>query len=770
MRTWAARPAVITAAAAAVFAAACAARFLCAFFYAPAYNKMYSESLVRFRYAEMIMDGEPLPAVDPMVQWPEGFPRDRMDMVYPDYLTGWTYRAWAALAGGVDHYTFLRWFMAFYAVLYVPAAFLFFLAAFRRRWPALAATLLYVTCLPTFWRAAGTYLREDFATPPLILATAAGWWFLRGGEASRRARAWMVAGLAAATLWAMSSWHMAQFYLNLILGITFLIALAGRRGRFGDAGLGLLLGTAAAALLNKPLWVKGVMWSPTAAAALALAVWGYWRGPKEKWLGRLALLAGAAVLVGLSLLKAGSGAYGHAYALIWSKIRFVGIRPADPAQLPLDARIFWMGPYQTTTAQRALMEYALLLPLAVGAFVWGLLRARAPRDERWRWEAFPAVMTLATGVLYWLIVRLTIFFAPWAALAAVAPVVWARTARARIIAGTLLAAVAAFQVFWITNLPNPTPPRLWLEKLPKPAEPVWDYGAGDNDAFLWLGSHTAPGAAVLTQFGVSASVMYWAHRPVALHPMFEVPEIRPKIVATAKTFMASEEALYTLCRQWRISYVIFNAPIFLIYEPPGDRYFAMAPAPASDAVGMKMQFAPETLTRFRLVKETYVFRIYEVGKSYDGYRARRYHPYFDKAVFPALPDRNAFYEEVGRIKLAGEHYKLAVVYQSRGWWRSAAAEYGRVLDLHPDYEDAEMRLGYCLVQSNQLEAAEVHFRRAVATDPENALAHTYMGSYFLSAGAYEAALAEYRRAAELAPGDAAARERIRYLESMKAGN
>ncbi|HUV86360.1 MAG TPA: tetratricopeptide repeat protein [bacterium] len=769
---WAAaarRPGIVVAATALALAAVAVARVDFLLKLTPQTNEMYSESLVRFRYAEMIMKGEALPRADPMVQWPEGFPRDEMIMPLPDYAVGLSYRLWSAGFGPADRYAYLRYFMAFYAATYVPAAFLLFWVMFRRPWPAWAATALYATCLPTFLRAAGNYLREDFATPALLAGSALVWLLLEGRPKGRGKRIAVAAALGACVLYALSCWHMAQFYANVLLAAVFLAAFLGRPGAYGHIGVGLLLGTAAAALLNKPLFAKGVLWSPTVAAAAALAAWGAVRRPATvRW--RLALAGGATALAALSLLAVGSGAYGHAYALIWAKLRLAGVHPDDPTRLPVDARIFWMGPYDTTTLKRALIEYGPLLVAAATAFFWScgkyVRRRKTPAGGA---PFFPAAMTVITAVLYWFLVRLTIFFAPWAAIWAAFPAATARRTWTKAVGAALVAGLLAFQFYWATNYGRPGLPRRLLEFLPEKEDPLWDYGKSDNEIFFWLKDNTPEGSAILGQFGLSASVMYWSERPVALHPMYEVPEIRTKIVETSRAYMSPEDDFYELCRRWRISYVVFNAPVFLVYQPPGDRYFAATPNPPADAVGMKMQFQPESLTRFRLIHETYSFRVFEVGRPYDGFVARRYHPYFDDSLFPGLPSREHYREVVAAIERAGDHYNRGPVLERSSRWSAAAAQYGIALSLHRDYEDAELRLGYCLAQLQRYGEAEPHFRRALHVEPENATAHTYMGSYYFSTGSYEAALKEYRRAYELDPDDPENLERIRLTEKILAG-
>jgi len=762
------RPAVVIGATAVALVAVAAARVDLVLKLTPKTNDMYSESLVRFRYAEMVMKGEALPRLDPMVQWPEGFRRDEMILPLADYAVGLSYRLWAEIFGPPDRYAYLRYFMAFYTASYVPGAFLLFWVMFRRPAPAWAATALYATCLPTYLRAAGNYLREDFATPALVAASALVWLFVENRPLTPRKRVAAATALGLCVFYALSCWHMAQFYANVLLAVVLLAALAARPGLYGHIGVGFLLGTAAAVLLNKPLFVKGVLWSPTVAAAAPLAAWGLARRPASvRW--RLALAGSAAALVSLSLLAVGSGAYGHAYALIWAKLRLAGVHPDDPTRLPAGARIFWMGPYGTTTLKRALIEYGPLLVVAAYVFLRSCLRRLSRSKTAGGLTFFPATMTAVTAASYWLLVRLTIFFAPWAAALGTLPAATARRRWAKIFWAALVAALLAFQFYWATNYSRANPVRRLLELLPEKEEPLWDYGKSDNDLFSWLKENTPPGSGILGQFGLSASVMYWSERPVALHPMFEVPEIRDKIVEASRGFMKPEGEFYELCRRWRIAYVIFNAPVFLVYEPPGDRYFAATPRPPADAVGMLMQFRPEALTRFRLVYETYSFRVFEVGRPYDGYAARRYHPYFDTSLFGELPSREYYRDVTKAIERADEHYARGLGLERAKQWSAAAGQYGVVLNLHPDYEEAEMRLGYCLAQLQRYDDAAPHFRRALYVEPENPVAHTYMGSYYFSTGDYEAALKEYRRAYELDPDDPENLDRIRLVEKIMAG-
>jgi tetratricopeptide (TPR) repeat protein len=141
-----------------------------------------------------------------------------------------------------------------------------------------------------------------------------------------------------------------------------------------------------------------------------------------------------------------------------------------------------------------------------------------------------------------------------------------------------------------------------------------------------------------------------------------------------------------------------------------------------------MQFAPEELRRFRLVYETYSARLFEVGAPYDGYRATAYHPLFDRDRFPGIPPEGellAFYDDVGR---AASRYFEGAALQRLGRYDAAAAAFNDALQWHPDYEDADFRLGMCLIYLGRETEGRRELERAVAAHPGDATARAWLAA------------------------------------------
>ncbi|NIT35063.1 MAG: tetratricopeptide repeat protein [candidate division Zixibacteria bacterium] len=675
----------------------------------------FVESCMRFRYAEMRMLGREPPKLDRLALWPEGFPADRMILTVPDRTAtlfyklhrGDTFLATRALINVLSAASVV----AFVALAY---------AVYRRPWPAAAATLIYAGTFGAYSRGWSNFLREDFAMPGLLVATAATLYLLTSDDGRRR---WLVAGAgAAATLWAGSCWHMSQFYVAVLALFVVAYGVAGRPARAAFAGAALAVGLAAAAVLNKPLWVKGALWNVGAALAAApVAAWALAKMAKRADRARWLVAGAAVVLVASSLAFGRSPAYGHVFELIWAKVVHLGKYPG-PAALSPEARLFWVGPYQSPDRLRLFIEYGPMAVLAAaGLILWWYHLAR----RRLREGEFVAAAAPVFIILYLLISRLTIFLAPWVALLSIYPAAGVARVKARLCYALVLIPLWGFHIYTSTNQKPPE----WFRGVVASVtgyepEIPWYYGSERVELLLWMARHPSPGP-VLADFSLSPPYLYLAGWPIALNPMFEVPEVRRKALAYAEAAVADEETFYRLCRRWGVKYVVHFAPQVLS-RGTGSFYNATAREPGPNSAAALMQFHPEKLRRFRLVLETYNVRVFEVGRPYDGFRSRAYHPLYDPGRFGAIPKEEALKAFYRDFRRADYYYNLGRENQAAGDYVAAAAAFASALRLHPDFEDATLRLGQCQAALGQYDEARTAFERAAVARPGDPRPREYL--------------------------------------------
>lgn len=677
----------------------------------------FIDSCIRFRYAEMRMLGQEPPRIDPQAQWPEGFPAHRMILTVPDRTAALFYK----LHRG-DTYFAARAVVNALSAAAVVAFVALALAALRRPWPAAGATLLYAAIFGGYSRSWSNFLREDFAMPGLLVATAATLYLLTSSGGRRR---WLVAAAAAAavaTLWAGSCWHMSQFYLAVLGLFVVGYGVAGRAGRAALAGAGLWLGLSLAAVLNEPLWAKGAFWNVSVALAAApVAAWGLSRALKKPDKAGWFVAAAAVAFVALSLAFGRSPGYGHVYELVWAKITHFGRLPG-PAALSPDARFFWVGPYKSPAPIIVFFEYGpLLLAAAFGLGLWWYNLAR----RRPSGGAFVALAVPVFAVLYLLMVRLTIFLAPWVAILCIYPVAALGRAKARAAYGAGLALLLALHVYTANVKRQPRWYRGAVNAVFRyEPELPWYYGSERIQLLFWLADRPWP-SPVLADFSLSPPYLYLAGQPTALNPMFEVPEVRRKALTYAEAAIADEETFYDLCRRWGIKYVVHVAPQVLS-RGAGSFYNATAREPGPGSAAALMQFHPEKLRRFRLVFETYNVRVFEVGKPYDGYASTAYHPLYDPTRFPDVPadeESKEFYRDLRRVNY---YYELGCSQYEMGYYVGAAAALNSALRLHPDFEDANLKLGEAQLALGRYEDARRAFDRALVATPGDPRPREYL--------------------------------------------
>ncbi len=482
------------------------------------------------------------------------------------------------LRPGIPFHVWVVWYDCIVGSLTLFGLFLLARALWRSDFTGLMAAVLYAALYPSYGRTVkNLFLREDFALPLIVLAL---WATVRMWQEEKRAR-WEV-GAALWWLAALASWHLTQFVLAVGVGATVLVYLGrGETPRRPWFVLTLLIGTVAVPVLR----AKQFYLSPTMCALLALSLAVWINGGRRKALlvfaGSLAVLLAAG-----ALLQTSYGEYAHVYQMFFYKLRFLGVKPAEPSLLPWEARCLWEGAFNTA-APADFWRYLMWCgPLAVAA-VWLGCRKEA-------WKLVFVVFVVLLVPLAWMVVRYFTFLAPAAAVLAAGVAAQQR--------GWKLVAVAA--AAWQLAVLDWQP----LDRRPVRPE-VYRPVVG------WLREHTATNAVLLSS--VSESPVWWAEtgRATVLHSKFENRPIRERYREFLAALYGSEKQLAAFARKYGAEYFVYDAGCLVTgmdtWRYKADRLGELPP----ECVARRMAERPEGLRRFYLKLDAGRFAVFSALHS-----------------------------------------------------------------------------------------------------------------------------------------------------------
>lgn len=563
-------------------------------------GQFWSECAFQYRFAKFF-------AAHPISDWGQ-LARDRT-VQHPDTVNDWAeftvmmevpvgvlYR-W--LKPSVPFHVWVVWYDCAVGSLTLFGLFLLARALWRSDFAGLMAAVFYAALYPGYGRTVkNLFLREDFALPLIVLAMWATARMLQEPNSVARRNApkscnncctkivhWLGAGagwqVGAALLWlaALASWHLTQFVLAVGVAAAGLVYLGkGETPRRPWFVATLLTG----ALVVPVLRLKQFYLSPTMCVLLALSLAVWINGGRKK--ATIVFATGLAVLLTASvLLRTSYDEYAHVYQLFFYKLRFLGVKPAEPSRLPWEARCLWEGAFNTATASDFWRSLMWCGPLALVP-LWSL--------EKWSVEQRIFIaLTILLVPLAWMVVRYFTFLAP--AVAVLAASVSTRGLVWKLVVGVS----AAWQLAMLDWGP--------LDRAPVRPELY-------RPVVTWLRENTPTEVVVLS--GVSESPVWrtFAGRATVLHPKFENRRIRDRYREFLEALYGTEAELAGFARRYGANYFVYDTGC-LLTGPDTWRYKAdrLGALPAN-CVAREMAEEPHRLTEFRLEFRTPRFAVFSV--------------------------------------------------------------------------------------------------------------------------------------------------------------
>ncbi len=503
-------------------------------------GQFWSECAFHYRFAKFF-------AEHPVRDWRQ-LAHDR-DVQYPDTINDWAeftvamevpvgvlYR-W--LKSPTPFHVFVVWYDCLASSLSLFAVFFLARALWRSDGAGVFASALYAALYPSYGRTVkNLFLREDFAIPLIVFAL---FFTVRAlqevgtdvspADGGRRETLWTshpTMQMFAALFWlaALASWHLTQFVMAPLIVAAVLVYLGkGETPRVPW----MVLVLAAGAVLIPVLRAKQFYLSPTMGLlyALSLAVWI--NGGRKRATILFAGWLTVFLAVG-ALLQKSYGEYAHVYQLFLYKLRFLGVKPSDPAALLWEARVLWEGAFNTADWYEWWRSLQWCLPLAVVA-VW-----MAWREKNVALRVC-ALFTLLLFPLAWMVIRYFTFLGFAAAVLA-----------AGLVTGRIWWKVAmVVATVWQLATLNVRP----LEReQPAPAE--------YRPIVVWLRENTPTNTVVLAT--ISESPVFLAHtgRPIILHSKFENQRIRDRYREMLEAIYGSEQRFYEFSRRYGADYFVYD--------------------------------------------------------------------------------------------------------------------------------------------------------------------------------------------------------------------
>jgi hypothetical protein len=596
------------------------------------------EGAIHFHRLQQLLDQGRLPTVDHNIEFPRGIRVGAADTVADTYLVAALTKLFPAAVPLSER---VRWIEVIWFCLGIPLLALWLRLLTRSWWAGLAAAALYALTLSSIIRSTGQEIsHENFALPLLIASLAAGAWALQAeprGAFLRRAL------LAAALLTAAQmTWDLIQFYLfiwALWLGgqVVFgRISLPPRTAALAWLQLGAL---ALAGALNPYLRSHGFLLSLPLllafGALLADCARKFFQGLEtadvdfsKAWKRRLILLGIALAPVAIGLLAAHTygAAYGHFGELLVAKLRFLNVKPDDPALLTFNQRILWVPALHSATWSLTFHLFPAIFTASLIALA--CLVRRKDEDP----NSNLTLLVIGCGVSfisYWFFVRLHVFTALFLVALLGAWAGWA--ARRGIWVRTVVGVVLALAL--VAEAGNAV-------RRPEEQGRLSVYYRELNALNDWLRKNVAP-EPVLANFGVSAAIVTYGQCPVLLHPKFETPLIRDRVQKYAEALFKGTEAEF---RDWAelegASYYVHSLGE---YGNAGlnqqMRYMVDALQLRADAAAWLFERAPQQLRLFTQVWGNAKYRVFRIHRSDDAQLAADQAESAEQALQYGLLDR-----------------------------------------------------------------------------------------------------------------------------------
>ncbi|HIE05868.1 MAG TPA: hypothetical protein EYP58_03600, partial [bacterium (Candidatus Stahlbacteria)] len=427
---------------------------------------------------------------------------------------------------------------------------------------------------------------QDFAFPLIFFHI---YFFIRAFKEDGQ-RSYAAAFLSGAFFFtALAAWHLTQFYYLIFvvyIGICyFLVQDLNMKPFYFIAAFSLLGG-----ILLPPQRKAHFIISFPMLLSYSLVIISELR--LQLRLRRLLLpvvfLISAIVTSYIAFIKVPE--YQFVYGLIIDKLRYFGVRPVVPADLPWETLVMWVSPFTGPSLKTILLSLGSLFILGVVGLVENIYRLS---KKALSFYETPLIYFASVFIpLYLLFIRLDGFLVWFLPFQVVALLKYRKKAiYCLILSGIVLNGILLFHQ-----------PRRTIG-------PDKNYLLG---VISFIRHNTAEDDPILTSFPFGPTILTYTDRPILLHPKFEAMGITDKIKEFEHALYLDEEDFYAFCIRNRAKYFLYQIDMLLARGPEAIRFRTHNLKLSRKSAAYKFHFQPESLEHFETVFSNPHYRIYRV--------------------------------------------------------------------------------------------------------------------------------------------------------------
>jgi tetratricopeptide (TPR) repeat protein len=306
----------------------------------------------------------------------------------------------------------------------------------------------------------------------------------------------------------------------------------------------------------------------------------------------------------------------------------------------------------------------------------------------------------------------------------------------------------------------------------QPAASIRRKALDDSSLVIWVRENTPLNSAFMSRFSVAPLILAYADRAIVTQPKFEVPGSREKVRRILEAFYGDEESLAALCEEFGAEYWLLDGRATLDGTHDSERYSANALRLATSTPAYRMQFVPESLTRFQLVYQNRYYRLFKLVRDAPGNDTGKfpYEPFYDIGRFGGQTGNEPFFDDT---------YTTGVIKQCRraedllakgaralvaGSHSVALNIFDRALEINPSIHGGHGYRGVALMEMGRLQEAAEEISEEATIHSSCPMAAYQLGHIRFLTGDWKQALRAFRHCYELDPDFPGVLERIRQTQ------